>query len=97
LEYIRRSLGLTQSKFANKLGVSQSKVSRWEQGINLEHMSIEEIEKISELLGICPIAVICIIINRLRYCNAMGGEIRFNECYLMKKYHKDFMNSIKEA
>ena len=91
MEYIRRSLRLTQKEFAKKLKVNQSTVSRWERGIGLESLSIKEIVIISELLGICPIAVMCLLINYLKHCNAMRGEIKFNECYLMKKHHKEFM------
>jgi DNA-binding XRE family transcriptional regulator len=91
LEYIRRSLRLTQKELASKLRVNQSTISRWEKGIGLEGLSIKEIVIISNLLGICPVAVMCLLINYLKHCNAMGGEIKFNECYLMKKYHKDFM------
>jgi transcriptional regulator with XRE-family HTH domain len=97
LEYIRKGLRLTQEELAKKMGVSQSKVSRWERGINLEHMSIGEMIKISELVGQCPISVMCMFVNRLKYCNAMMGQINFSECYLMKKYHKDFMEEINES
>ena len=32
---VRREKGLTQEQFAEKLGVSQKSVSRWETGVSL--------------------------------------------------------------
>lgn len=91
MEFIRKGLRITQDELANKLGVSQSKVSRWESGINLEHMSIGELIKISQLIGQCPISVMCMLVNYMKHCDALKGEINFSDCYLMKKYHKEFM------
>ena len=46
----RRAQGLTQKEFAEKLGVSQSMVSQWENGE--ENFTVATLVKISSALGL---------------------------------------------
>lgn len=46
----RLRAGLTQAQLADRLGVPQSSVSRWEHGTNIP--TVEALQKISEVLGV---------------------------------------------
>ena len=46
----RRRLGMTQTEFANVLGVSNKTVSRWERGLHLP--DYDEVLAASELFGV---------------------------------------------
>lgn len=54
---LRKSKGMTQEKMAERLGVSNKSVSRWENGRNLPDASL--FEPICELLGISLTELFC--------------------------------------
>lgn len=90
MRHIRKSRGLTQEELAKKMGISQPRLSKLEKGEHLEHLTIGEISKLAELLGICPVSLVCRLMNDINTCNVMGRKIEFENCYLMKKYHRFF-------
>lgn len=53
IKELRKSAGLTQTKFAEAMGVTQSTVSQWESGRVLPDTS--KLPKIAEVLG-CSMA-----------------------------------------
>jgi ribosome-binding protein aMBF1 (putative translation factor) len=50
IQYRRRALGITQKDLADKLGVSQVMISRWENGE--ENFTVATLAKISDALGL---------------------------------------------
>jgi transcriptional regulator with XRE-family HTH domain len=46
---LRKRLGLTQPEFADRIGVSQGTVSRWEKGAAPSHQHLAELAKLSEM------------------------------------------------
>jgi transcriptional regulator with XRE-family HTH domain len=50
IQYRRRALGVTQKDLADKLGVSQVMISRWENGE--ENFTVATLAKISDALGL---------------------------------------------
>lgn len=53
----RIELGLTQKEIADKIGVSEATVSRWESG-NISNMRRDRIAKLAEILQISPAVII---------------------------------------
>ena len=53
----RIELGLTQKEIADKIGVSEGTVSRWESG-NISNMRRDRIAKLAEILQISPAVII---------------------------------------
>ena len=49
----RKELGLTLAEIADKMGVSEATVQRWESG-NIKNMRQERISKLAELLHVTP-------------------------------------------
>lgn len=51
LKQIRLSLGLSQSKLAQLLGVYPSTVNRWERGLMMEALTLKQVQILEELLS----------------------------------------------
>lgn len=49
----RKELGLTLAEIADKMGVSEATVQRWESG-NIKNMRQERISKLAEILCVTP-------------------------------------------
>ncbi|QCS50322.1 helix-turn-helix transcriptional regulator [Picosynechococcus sp. PCC 11901] len=51
LRELRKLLGLSQSRFADALGVSRGTISFWERGIYKPALSIEQIKTLEDMLS----------------------------------------------
>lgn len=52
----RKELGLTLAQIADRVGVSEATVQRWESG-NIQNIRYGKIDALAEVLGISPIAL----------------------------------------
>lgn len=52
IKELRKQKGITQCAIAEKLGVSQAQIARFESGVN--DISTEQLGKIAEILGVKP-------------------------------------------
>ena len=91
IKHIRKMKGFTQEELGEILGLSQAQISKIENGEFIEFLTIEKVVKLADLLGICPTALMCRLINEIKVCNIAYGEINYSECLLIKKHHK-FLN-----
>jgi DNA-binding transcriptional regulator YiaG len=48
IKELRRQLGLTQTEFAERVGVNQATVSRWEQGFPISRMARKSLERLQQ-------------------------------------------------
>ena len=62
---LRKSRGLSQKDFANRLGVSNSRVSNWEQGINRPDADI--LAQICRVLNVSPSEILNVRIAEEEY------------------------------
>ena len=53
IKYLRKSRGMTQSQFAERMGVMQNTVSQWEHEVSLPH--IRQLPLMAQVLG-CTIS-----------------------------------------
>ena len=62
---LRKSRGLSQKDFASRLGVSNSRVSNWEQGINRPDADI--LAQICRVLNVSPSEILNVRIDEEEY------------------------------
>ena len=77
----RKALGLTQRELAEKLGMSDKSVSKWERGLSFPDISM--LEPISELLGVSIMEL-------------LAGERQSGEETMSREEAKDLINASVE-
>lgn len=69
LKAVREEKGIKQKDLANRLGLSQSYLSKLENKSSYKvHVSVDTIENLSIELNICPIAVFLYFLNVKIFC-----------------------------
>ena len=71
---IRKDRGLSQKAFAEQLGVSNSRVSNWEQGINRPDADI--LAQICQILNVSPSEILNVHISEDEYSEHEKALVR---------------------
>lgn len=77
IEKFRKEKGLTQRQLADKLGVSNTAVSKWENGNNLPDIAM--LEPISEILEVDLLSLVKAQNNSVEECSKKKCRIRRNK------------------